>query len=288
MHKLGFNKLLRYRYIELIALWEGRLTTKHLCDTFQIGRQQASKDINCYNKLIGPSNLTYDRSLKGFIPAANFSPKLVAGVLDEYLELITDYHNPLNIFNSLKIKHCPLEIIRWPARDVQPILIRSLVEAIKSKQRIEVDYVSIQQPDREGRIITPHTIVSTGERWHVRSWCEKNGDYRDFVLSRFRGEPELLGPSNNPIEDDLAWQTKVTMEIIPNPALTTAQQNVVAEDYSMFERKMDVTIRAQLLPYAVNLLGLEIKSKTTNVLSKQLVLRNAEALTKWLYFSKQE
>lgn len=29
-------------------------------------------------------------------------------------------------------------------------------------------------------------------RWHVRAYCEKNGDYRDFVLSRFRGEPELM------------------------------------------------------------------------------------------------
>ena len=32
--------LLRYRFIETIALWEGRLTTRHLCDTFGIGRQR--------------------------------------------------------------------------------------------------------------------------------------------------------------------------------------------------------------------------------------------------------
>ena len=41
-----WDLLLRYRFIEIIALWEGRLTTRHLCNTFGIGRQQASKDFN--------------------------------------------------------------------------------------------------------------------------------------------------------------------------------------------------------------------------------------------------
>ncbi len=45
--------LLRYRYIETTALWEGRLTTRHLCETFGIGRQQASKDINNYLREVG-------------------------------------------------------------------------------------------------------------------------------------------------------------------------------------------------------------------------------------------
>ncbi len=36
-----WDLLLRYRTIEIIALWEDRLTTNHLCDTSGIGRQQA-------------------------------------------------------------------------------------------------------------------------------------------------------------------------------------------------------------------------------------------------------
>ena len=288
MHTLSFNRLLRYRYIELIALWEGRLTTKHLCHTFQIGRQQASKDISAYNKLICPNNLLYDRSLKGYVPSANFTPKLTAGVLEEYLALVTDYYNPLNLLNSLKIQNCPLEDIRWPARNVDPALIRSLVEAIKYNQRMEVDYVSVKQPDREGRIIAPHTMVFTGERWHVRAWCEKNRDYRDFVLSRFRGTPELLGPSKNLVEDDLEWQTEVTMNIVPNPDLTSAQQSVVAEDYGMIKGKMNITIRAQLIPYALNLLRIDINSEAENPLSNQLVLGNASTLDNWLAFANQD
>ena len=36
---LRWDLLLRYRLIEVIALWEGRLTTNHLVRAFGIGRQ---------------------------------------------------------------------------------------------------------------------------------------------------------------------------------------------------------------------------------------------------------
>ena len=45
-----WEQLLRYRYIELISLWEGRLTTRKLCETFGIGRQQANKDLSNYRR----------------------------------------------------------------------------------------------------------------------------------------------------------------------------------------------------------------------------------------------
>ena len=74
--------LLRYRFIETIALWEGRLTTRHLCDTFGIGRQQASKDINNYLREVGPGNLEYDKFLKGYKPATAFRPMVTQGLAE--------------------------------------------------------------------------------------------------------------------------------------------------------------------------------------------------------------
>lgn len=47
-------------------------------------------------------------------------------------------------------------------------------------------------PEAEIRLIAPHTLVYSGMRWHVRAYCDKNHDYRDFVLSRFRGVRELM------------------------------------------------------------------------------------------------
>ncbi len=39
MSNTRWEQLLRYRFIEIVAMWEGRLTTRHLCDVFGIGRQ---------------------------------------------------------------------------------------------------------------------------------------------------------------------------------------------------------------------------------------------------------
>lgn len=58
---------LRYRLIETIALWEGRLTTGHLMQSFGISRQQASKDINSYLAEYAPGNLDYDKRITRFV-----------------------------------------------------------------------------------------------------------------------------------------------------------------------------------------------------------------------------
>ena len=52
---IRWDLLLRYRLIEIIALWEGRLTTNHICHSFGIGRQQASKDINSNKEASHPA-----------------------------------------------------------------------------------------------------------------------------------------------------------------------------------------------------------------------------------------
>ena len=48
IESVRWDLALRYRLIETVAWWEGRLTTNHLMQSFGISRQQASKDINTY------------------------------------------------------------------------------------------------------------------------------------------------------------------------------------------------------------------------------------------------
>jgi len=147
-----WDLLLRYRYIETIALWEGRLTTRHLCDTFGIGRQQASKDINNYLREVGPGNLEYDKFLKGYKPSAGFEPKVTRGMADEYLHLMARNNELMNMFESLALNVANVEVLSVPVRDVRPEVLRPIMQAARAQKRLEVDYVSINNPDREGRI----------------------------------------------------------------------------------------------------------------------------------------
>ena len=278
-----WDLLLRYRYIETIALWEGRLTTRHLCDTFGIGRQQASKDINNYIREVGPGNLEYDKYLKGYKPTADFEPQVTRGLADEYLHLMARNNELLNMFESLSLNVANVEVLSVPVRDVRPEVLRPIMQAARQQKRLEVDYVSINNPDREGRIIVPHTLVYTGLRWHVRAWCEKNRGYRDFVLSRFRDIPEILDDSEHGVEGDDEWNTRVTIRVVPHPHLSPEQQQVVEADYGMERGVLEITTGGKLVPYALKLLHIDPKEELDDPMAQQIVVANREELNPWLF-----
>ena len=275
--------LLRYRYIETIALWEGRLTTRHLCETFGIGRQQASKDINNYLREVGPGNLEYDKYLKGYKPTPGFEPRVTLGLADEYLHLMARNNELMNVFESLTLNVANVEVLTVPVRDVSPDILRPIMQAARQQRRLEVDYVSINNPDREGRIIVPHTLVYTGLRWHVRAWCEKNQAYRDFVLSRFRDTPEIMETSPHGIDGDHDWNTRVTIRVVPHPRLTPEQQQVVEVDYGMVDGQLAIEARARLVPYALKLLHLDPAETVDEPTAQQIVVSNRQELEPWLF-----
>lgn len=278
-----WDHLLRYRYIEIISLWEGRLTTGHLTRCFGIGRQQASKDINFYVREIAPGNIEYDKYLKGYRPTALFQPRVTRGTADEYLHLMTRDEQIMGVFESLPLTTANVEQLSPPGRDVSPGILRPMIQAARSQQRLEVDYVSLHSPDREGRIIVPHTLVFTGFRWHVRAWCEKNLGYRDFVLSRFRGEAELLDASVHNEANDSDWQRIVDVVIAPDPRLSPAQQAVIADDYAMRDGQLILRTRATLVSYLLRLLQLDPAQLNDNPLAQQIVLENRQQLETWLF-----
>lgn len=278
-----WDLLLRYRYVETIVLWEGRLTTGHLTRCFGIGRQQASSDINFYAKEIAPGNIEYDKYLKGYRPTARFEPRVTRGTADEYLHLMTRQEQLMGVFEALPLATANVEQLQMPTREVSAEILRPMIQAARQGRRLEVDYVSLQNPDREGRIIVPHTLVFTGFRWHVRAWCEKNRSYRDFVLSRFRGEAELLDVSEHNAAGDANWQTRVEVHLRPDPRLNFAQQEVIATDYGMVNSELRLFSRATLVTYLLQLLQLDPRVLNDNPLAQQIVLANRESLEPYLF-----
>lgn len=278
-----WDLLLRYRFIETLVLWEGRLTTRHLCDTFGIGRQQASKDINNYIREVGPGNLEYDKFLKGYKPTATFKPQVTEGLADEYLHLMARNNELMNVFESLSLNVANAEVLSVPVRDVKPEVLRPIMQAARQQKRLDVDYVSLNHPDREGRVIVPHTLVYTGLRWHVRAWCEKNGEYRDFVLSRFREIPDIMDDSEHGADGDEQWNTFDDLCIVPDPRLSKEQQEVVEGDYGMKTGMLQVSTRARLVPYVLQLLHINPNELADDPTAQQIILKNRDELAPWLF-----
>jgi predicted DNA-binding transcriptional regulator YafY len=277
-----WEQILRYRYIELIALWEGKLTTRQLCETFGIGRQQANKDLSSYRRALTQGDLIYDATAKHYLPSSNFKPILTQGLASEYLQLAAQQSDVQRILGHLPVAAAAVEVVSAPSRELPPSLLRPIIQAITDCRRIDVDYVSLNNPDREGRIVVPHTLVWTGYRWHVRAWCEKNQDFRDFVLSRFRGEADLMDSSERNASEDNDWQQRVTLQVEPDPRLRVDQREVISHDYNMENGRLLLTTRAKLAPYLLQLLNVNTGPLLDDPRAQQLVLSNQESLQNWL------
>ncbi|OHC13034.1 MAG: transcriptional regulator [Pseudomonadales bacterium GWC1_66_9] len=281
--QVRWDLALRYRLIETVAWWEGRLTTQHLMQSFGISRQQASKDINTYIAEHAPKNLTYDRHLKGYVPSAAFQPLFIDDSADAYLHLLNQSHERAPHIEGLALAYAHTEVLRVPDRTVRAEVLRPLLKACREGLRLETEYVSLANPLPEVRLIAPHTLVYTGMRWHVRAYCEKNRAYRDFVLSRLRGVPGLLDASSHGRAGDEGWNAGVTLRIEPDPRLSAEQRAIIETDYGMRDGHLAVASRGALVQYVLQRFQIDTTKIEPKAAAQQIVVANLEELARWRY-----
>ncbi|HBP6666453.1 TPA: WYL domain-containing protein [Pseudomonas aeruginosa] len=284
IESVRWDLALRYKLIETVVWWEGRLTTGHLIQSFGISRQQASKDINTYINEHAPKNLTYDRHLKGYVPSKQFKPLFIDDSASAYLHLLNQNHERAPHVEGLALAYAHTEVLSVPDRSVRPEVLRPLLRACREGLRLECEYVSFTTPSGETRLIAPHTLIYTGIRWHVRAYCEKNRDYRDFVLSRFRGVPELMDDqSEQTREDDLGWNTLVPVIIEPDSRLKPEQRSIIEADYGMQDGQLVIEARGALVQYVLQRYQIDPTKLHAKATAQQIVAANLDELQPWLY-----
>lgn len=279
---IRWDLLFRYRVIEIIALWEGRLTTNHLIQNFGIGRQQASKDINSYLSDIAPNNLIYDKYLKGYKPSDSFKPKLTAGHADEYLHILSRSEDMTATFDSLDMGFKHTTAIRPIARNISPEILRPLVQAIREKKRVDICYMSLKNGIEEERIISPHTLVCTPLRWHVRAYCEHSKGYRDFVLSRIRGVPDLNDKAQYSKNEDELWNTAINIELKADSRLKDEKKKVIEYDFAMNNGVLTIETNASLIQYVLDAYNINIYTQNAVPEGQQLEINNRQELKPYL------
>lgn len=236
--------------LEQILLWEGAFTSQRLVDLLNVSRQTVSKLIAEYSAQY-PDNISYNKSLKQFQIGEAFKSALSSGRFAEYVDVCYS--------DSAEIYHLAPAYV-----EPKPLIIRALMRAIRLKQRLDIRYISMSTPDFEERIISPHSLVFDGRRYHVRAWCEKNADFRDFVLSRIQEIYAVEGQALKTIADDNLWHTDVSFNIEPEPRLSEQQKKVIAVDFEMsmqvdgrFQRQF--CVKAAMLIYWLQQLRIDIK-----------------------------
>lgn len=246
----------RLEFVEFRLFWEGGVNRSDIVNEFGVSVPQASKDLALYQEQ-APANIVYDRSEKRYFASDTFRPKFIELDAAAYLDRLAptsgiggDTHATL-VADRLPI----------PQRHIVSNSLRSLLGAVRGNCSIEILYQSMSEarPEPLWRRISPHAFASDGLRWHARAYCHIDDKFKDFILSRCLDCRSLDKAGSTPACDEL-WNSRFQVVLIPNPALTSGRQNVVAQDFAMVDGQVVVPVRRAMLYYFSKRLRLDLGS----------------------------
>jgi len=260
----------RFDFVNHVLCWEGRINTNHLVKKFKLSRQASSGILKQYREKY-PTYLTYNQSSKAFIATPHFT---------ETFSQRNEQNTFLNYLKSVSIDMTNLQDntgcfafeVEAPLRHISPEQVRPILRAIREKKAIDIGYISLSSPDYIDRIIEPHALIFDGLRWHVRAFCHKNQDFRDFNLSRFNGKAEFEGNASQTADKDEKWQNYVELIFEPDHRFNEKQKKVIINDYQMKNGIKSITTRIAMLNYLLKRLHLDSYQSTPE--AQQIVLTN--------------
>jgi len=265
----------RLEFIEFRLFWEGTLKRGDITDRFGISVAQASADLALYKRL-APKNLDYDLSMKRFVAAENFRPRLFQPSADRYLVQLKAISDNVISTENANIGSPPaIDSMPIPHRRVDPLILRRVLKTIHRAKGIKVYYhsMNVSRPVPLWREITPHALAFDGLRWHVRAYCHLESRFKDFILSRFLDLGQEVPPAAV-ATDDIQWVSLFDVSLIPNPKLSKSQKKTVALDYNMKNGEVRIPVRRALLYYFNKRLRLDIAYRIDDPKETPVVIAN--------------
>ena len=245
----------RFEFIEWKLFWEGGLNRSDLETTFEISTPQASVDLRRYRETV-PQNIEYDGVGRTFRPTPEMKPSFLKVSADRLLLQLRALFSGALPRREVWFRDLPrTDIAPDIVRHVDPDCLRRILDAIRTRQCVEVRYQSLT--NSRTRLIAPHALAYDGYRWHVRAWACDRDDFRDFVLTRIddikSGPPADFDPA-----DDLEWENFARLELRPHPGLTAEQRLAIERDYAMVEGKRDIDVRLSMAYYFIRRMNLDL------------------------------
>lgn len=270
----------RYEFIEFRLVWEGRVNRRDLVERFGLSTQQASADLAAYDKF-SPGNLLYDANQRTYVRGADFHPSIIVSQADRHLRQLLAIKSGWirkeeTWFDTLP----PAEIVSLTRNAMEPRHLRLVLDAIRRKLEIKVDYRSVR-PELPGqtRHIVPHALGFGSNRWHVRAWCREHNQFRDFNLNRIQvmGEPQAA-PVQLDAALDLEWSYVANAVICPNSALPEDTRASLEFEYGMTNGELVTPVRLALLFYFMTDHNFDVDAGTLPPTKQQLLLENRDEL----------
>lgn len=276
----------RLEFIDYRLRWDGQINRSDLTAFFGISVPQASLDLSEYTKC-AKGNLEYDTSTKVYRTSSSFKPVFASSSLERYLEdLLRITVNPDASYGSFLGWHPAVAVVPRPWRRLDTAITIDVVMAIRQSLALSIRYQSFSSSSPLLRTVTPHAMVNDGFRWHVRAYCHKNADFRDFLLSRIL---EVSGSQKDQERghEDHAWNHIVKLVLAPHRQLKAAHRAVIELDYGMRGGECVLECRQALMFYVLQQLGLLNEDKKKSAEAQQITLKNRRELLDFLPQAQQ-
>ncbi len=287
---LTFAQKQRLQFIEAMLIWDGTVQRGDVCKVFNVTPNHLTRDIKRY-RTCHKDALEYDVEARAYRQGRKFKPLFASGSAEEYLTLLQAYctSKSSSVLPAMGyVVHA--ESLPGPTGAIDSNVLRVVMRALHTETGVTIIYQSFSKSTPTARTIWPHTLVFTGDRWHVRAYDSKRKEFRDFVLTRCSSAVGSETPRPVSTTEDRMWNEKEKVEIIPASRLSSSQKEIIAKEFGMTvdasgEAAWSCQIRKSLIPYLLNHYRLERGGSTTSRPTPgqhpYLALRNPELAEKY-------
>ncbi len=264
----------RLASIELRLRFLGEIRRQDLVTRFDIQSAAATRDIGQYKEL-APGNIDYDPKGKVYVRGEWFRP-----IFDFPAERVLTWLSqgfgegePSRLRSLVTCEGAALST----SLDLEMLSV--LTRAIHKKTAVEISYRALSS-GLTTREIVPFAFADNGQRWHVRGYDRRSGDFRDFVLTRIADARLISGAvkEHETADQDIQWNRIAEIELVPHPANVQHPDTIEAE-YGMENGVLRMRVRAAMAGYLMRRWNVDCtEDHSLKGAEFHLWLRNRQAL----------
>ena len=264
----------RLASIELRLRFLGEIRRQDLVTRFDIQSAAATRDIGQYKEL-APGNIDYDPKGKVYVRGEWFRP-----IFDFPAERVLTWLSqgfgegePSRLRSLVTCEGAALST----SLDLEMLSV--LTRAIHKKTAVEISYRALSS-GLTTREIVPFAFADNGQRWHVRGYDRRSGDFRDFVLTRIADARLNSGAvkEHETADQDIQWNRVAEIELVPHPANVQHPDTIEAE-YGMESGVLRMRVRAAMAGYLMRRWNVDCtEDHSLKGAEFHLWLRNRQAL----------
>lgn len=269
----------RLRQLELLLRWEGQVGNARLRYLMGLSSIRASQWIREFREF-RPHWTLWNSITRSF----NASPEFYRDTQEEHSGSLAQYLSLVGLPSSTNSDNQHVVVAAFPdITTPNPNTFAILSSASRLARAVEITYRSMKDPKPHIRIISPHSIIRAGRRWHVRAYCDLNKQFRDYNLGRISDVKLLDKPSESLMKHDKDWMTEVKIRLIAHPDLSPDQESLIRFEYFQDTAARVTTCRAPLINYFIQDVRAAIDVKTQRPPEYQLAVQNLEEISQWLF-----